>query len=68
MLTALFLNSPSFKNFFDLPLICSRQSNFEFEYFGKFEIKFENILGHELGSQAGSFDEKKPEVENLVLF
>jgi hypothetical protein len=42
-----------------LPLICSRQSNFEFEYFGKFEIKFENILGHELGSQAGSFDEKK---------
>jgi hypothetical protein len=33
---------------------------------GEFATKFENILGHESGAQIELFDEKKPEVENLV--
>jgi hypothetical protein len=37
----------------------SGQSNFEYEYLGKFETEFKNILGHESGAQVCSFDGKK---------
>jgi hypothetical protein len=43
------------------------QSNFEFEYLGEFVTEFENILSYESGTQMGLNDEKKSEVENLVL-
>ncbi len=39
--------------------INSGQSNFEFEYLGKFETEFENILGYKSGAQVCSFDGKK---------
>jgi hypothetical protein len=39
--------------------INSGQSNFDYEYLGKFETEFKNILGHESGAQVCSFDGKK---------
>jgi hypothetical protein len=39
---------------------------FEFEYLGEFTFKFETFLDPETGSQTGSIDEKKTEVENLM--
>jgi hypothetical protein len=34
----------------------SGKAKFEFEYLGKFETEFENILGKENGTQMGSID------------
>jgi hypothetical protein len=59
-MTSMFQNSRSFKNLLDLPLyvLYSGQSNFEFEYLGKFVTEYENILGYESEAQMGLIDEK----------
>ncbi len=44
----------------------STQSHELFEYLGEFDFIFKTNLGYESGDQVGAFDEKKPEVKNLV--
>ena len=44
----------------------SPQYHTKFEYLGENEAKFENILTHWSVTQAGSNDEKKLGIENLI--
>ncbi len=37
------------------------------DYLGEFEFIFETILDYESENQMGSFDAKKPAIENLML-
>ncbi len=60
-------NSPSFKFNFNLQLYYITTSRTSNSSILTNSVKFKTALDHGTGAQVGSIDEKKPEVENLVL-